>query len=188
MPEPGDSSSLGLTGVDRLVLHVQHDAGEWTGFGDIDGHIDAARRALAQHNRFRALDHSEACVALSDDATVRRLNAQYRGKDKPTNVLSFPSLAAHSGGDGEMRLLGDLVVAEETVLREAKEQGVPPSHHLQHLVVHGVLHLLGFDHETEADARDMEDLEVSILSSIGVANPYADELAPAGGRMEGRAP
>ena len=105
-------------------------------------------------------------IALDSDATVRRLNRTYRGFDKPTNVLSFPSGA---GG-----FLGDIALARQTVLREAREQGKRPGDHLAHLVMHGVLHLLGYDHEQgERQARRMEKLETRLLAEMGIADPYA---------------
>ena len=104
-------------------------------------------------------------VALADDKRVRGLNARDRKKDKPTNVLSYPS--------GEKSFLGDVVLARQTVWREAKEQKKTPSDHLVHLVVHGTLHLLGHDHETSnADADRMEALERRILKRLGIADPY----------------
>jgi probable rRNA maturation factor len=105
-------------------------------------------------------------VALADDKRVRALNKRDRKKDKPTNVLSYPS--------GGRRHLGDVVLARQTVWREAREQKKTPADHMTHLVVHGALHLLGHDHETsDADADRMEALERRILKRLGVANPYA---------------
>jgi probable rRNA maturation factor len=104
-------------------------------------------------------------VALADDRRVRALNARDRKKDKPTNVLSYPS--------GVKSFLGDVVLARQTVWREAKEQKKSPADHLVHLVVHGTLHLLGHDHETSsADANRMEALERRILKRLGIADPY----------------
>jgi len=108
---------------------------------------------------------AELSLALADDATVQGLNRDYRAKDKPTNVLSFP--AAHGP------LLGDVIVAHETLMREAVEEGIPAADHLAHLTIHGLLHLLGYDHETEADALRMEALETSILAGLGIADPHA---------------
>ena len=106
-------------------------------------------------------------VALADDRRVRALNARDRDKDKPTNVLSYPS--------GERKFLGDIVLARQTVWREAKEQGKTPADHVAHLVVHGTLHLLGHDHETgEAEAEHMEALERRILARLGIDDPYRD--------------
>jgi probable rRNA maturation factor len=108
---------------------------------------------------------------LADDASLRALNRSYRGKDAATNVLSFPFQPAPGGC--AVRHLGDVVLAAETVRKEAAEQGIPPAHHLQHLVVHGLLHLLGFDHDTDARAEAMERLEAQILVTLGIADPYA---------------
>jgi len=115
----------------------------------------------------------ELAISLADDAVQRQLNRDWRGVDRPTNVLAFP--AWERGAPIPPRaplLLGDVVVAFETAAREADEQGTPLADHLSHLVVHGVLHLLGYDHASEADAVAMESLETSILSGLGVPDPY----------------
>ena len=116
----------------------------------------------------------EVSVLLADDATVRELNKTWRGKDKPTNVLSFPA-APQPAQAGVAAPLGDVVLAYDTLLRESEEQSKPLSDHLAHLLVHGILHLLGQDHETgEAQAEAMEALEIQALATLGVADPYAD--------------
>lgn len=126
---------------------------------------------------------AELSIVLADDATVTDLNRRYRGQDKPTNVLSFPGedegLAACRGSlDGFPVMLGDVILAAETVFAEARAQGKPATHHLRHLVVHGVLHLLGFDHEKEEEAERMEGIEKTVLAGLGVPDPYAaDALA-----------
>jgi len=115
----------------------------------------------------------ELAISLADDAVQQGLNRDWRGIDRPTNVLAFP--AWEPGTEippGAPLLLGDVVLAFETVAREADEQGKPLSDHLSHLIVHGVLHLLGYDHATEAEAVAMESLETSILASLGVPDPY----------------
>ena len=116
----------------------------------------------------------EAAVVLADDALLRDLNRTYRGRDRPTNVLSFgdPDAIETPGGP---KLLGDVVLARETLVREAAEQGKPLDHHLTHLVVHGVLHLLGYDHDAEPGAAEMETLETAILADLGIADPYAGD-------------
>jgi probable rRNA maturation factor len=108
-------------------------------------------------------------VLLADDLSVRELNARFRGKDHPTNVLSFPA------PENPEAHLGDIALAFGVCVREAEEQGKPLSHHLQHLVAHGVLHLVGYDHETDAEAEQMEGLERVILAELGVPDPYSAE-------------
>jgi probable rRNA maturation factor len=124
----------------------------------------AARAAIAGARR---TGRCSLNVALADDRRVRALNARDRKKDKPTNVLSYPS--------GERQFLGDIVLARQTVWREARAQKKAPADHLSHLVVHGALHLLGYDHETgEADAERMEALERRVLAKLGIADPYLE--------------
>jgi probable rRNA maturation factor len=113
----------------------------------------------------------ELAVVLTDDAAIRALNRDWRGKDAPTNVLSFPAQAAPPGRRAP-RLLGDIVIAYETVAREAAVQGKPFMHHLAHLAVHGFLHLIGYDHAADEDADAMERLEVAILARLEVPDPY----------------
>ncbi|MGU3540276.1 rRNA maturation RNase YbeY [Methylobacterium sp. A54F] len=115
----------------------------------------------------------EVSVLLADDATVQALNRTWRGKDRPTNVLSFE--AGPQPPHGGARLLGDVVLAYDTMLRESAEQSKPLAHHLAHLLVHGTLHLLGQDHETgEAEAEAMEAREIAALATLGIPDPYAD--------------
>lgn len=123
---------------------------------------NAYREALA-HEHMSLRSHG-AGVLLTDDAELKRLNYEFRGKNKPTNVLAFPE-----GTDG---YLGDIAISLDAVEREATEQGKVFAHHLMHLVVHGVLHLLGYDHEQNKDAVRMERCEVAILQQLGIANPY----------------
>jgi len=129
----------------------------------------AARAALGASGARRS---GELAVVLADNRLSRRLNRTWRGKDKPTNVLSFPALGNEAGPKDAPRLLGDVVLAGGVVAAEAEAQGKRLSAHLSHLVVHGVLHLLGHDHERERDAQRMEALEIRILRRLGVANPY----------------
>jgi len=112
-------------------------------------------------------------VLLCDDATIAGLNGRWRGQHKPTNVLSFPAPPLQGAAPGEKIPLGDIALAYETLAREAEENGTTISHHLSHLVVHGFLHLIGYDHHMEDEAARMERLERDILAGIGVADPYA---------------
>ena len=118
---------------------------------------------------------AEVAVLLCDDATITALNAQWRGREERTNVLSFPALptaGALAPGMSAVHL-GDIAIACETVTREADEQGRTVSAHLAHLAVHGFLHLLGYDHQTDGEAERMEGLEREILASLGISDPYA---------------
>ncbi|MFC0217083.1 putative rRNA maturation factor [Pseudochelatococcus lubricantis] len=115
---------------------------------------------------------AELSVALADDEAVRQLNAQWRGLDKPTNVLSFPAADPDELADAPH--IGDIVLAFETVAREAQDDNKTLADHTTHLIIHGTLHLLGFDHETDAEAEEMEALEIAALADLGIADPYAD--------------
>jgi probable rRNA maturation factor len=117
-------------------------------------------------------EHLIVDVTLADDAEQRRLNRTYRGQDMPTNVLAFPQGMPDSSRSDAPVLLGDVVLAFETVRREAAEQHKPLANHLRHLVVHGVLHLLGFDHEEAKQTAEMEANEIKILAGLGVPDPY----------------
>ncbi|HET6619807.1 MAG TPA: rRNA maturation RNase YbeY [Dongiaceae bacterium] len=135
----------------------------------------AARDALAQAKaggwKGSRIGH-EISFVLTDDKRMRALNRMYRGKDKPTNVLSFAALDGARPKPGMPWLLGDVVLASGVIAREAKAQRKAIRHHLSHLAVHGVLHLLGYDHECDRDAEAMEALEIAALSAMGIANPY----------------
>jgi probable rRNA maturation factor len=120
--------------------------------------------------------NAELSVLLCDDKTIAVLNGRWRGQEKPTNVLSFPSLPLEGMSDEEAQErvpLGDIAIACETLVREAADSGKTASAHLSHLVVHGFLHLLGHDHETDDEAERMEHLEREILARMGVTDPYA---------------
>ena len=142
-------------------ISIQLHAPAWK--GKLRPYCKTVRQACeAALTSERKLKGAEITVVLADDAFVKELNHSYRGKNKPTNVLSFP-------GDGH---LGDIVLALETIEREAAEQKKTFRAHAQHLLVHGTLHLLGHDHEQEEEADAMEAKEIKILKKLGVANPY----------------
>jgi probable rRNA maturation factor len=109
----------------------------------------------------------EASVVFANDNEVQRLNKTFRHQDKPTNVLSFPS--------GQEEELGDIILSYEKVKEEAAQAAIPPLHHMVHLIIHGFLHLLGYDHEKEEEAQEMEMMEVYILKDLNIANPYEDK-------------
>ena len=140
-------------------------------------------RAIAAAAEFVTADvgESELAVMLTDDEGIRTLNRNWRGIDKPTNVLSFPALqpqGARKPGDAP-RMLGDIAIAYDTTRREADEEQKRFDHHLSHLAVHGFLHLIGHDHEQDREAETMESLEREILSQLGIPDPYAER-----GRMD----
>lgn len=133
---------------------------------------DTCRRAVSAALTGRTSEPSvEVSVLLTNDAHMSRLNLQYRQKASSTNVLSFPADLSAAPAS-EPRLLGDIVLAHETVVAEAAAQGKATADHVTHLLVHGALHLLGLDHQSDADAEAMEALEVGVLSDLGIADPY----------------
>jgi probable rRNA maturation factor len=163
---------------DRLSVTLVREDGDWSGFGALEVAVRQAAGALARHGRVPIEQDSEASVVLGSDALVRRLNRTYRGKDAATNVLSFPFQRPPGAGPEDAAYLGDVVLAAEIVRLEARERGIEPRHHLQHLVVHGLLHLLGYDHQTDTAAEEMERLEADILATIGVCDPHAACVVP----------
>lgn len=143
----------------KAEINISRVAGQWSrAIVGYKRNVEIWCDAALEKNKPGALS-----IVLADDEFVRELSHQYRGKDKPTNVLSFP------GGEGE---LGDIVLAFETIKREAKEQNKSFSAHTAHMIVHGIMHLLGFDHEEDANAKKMEAKEIAILKKLGFSNPY----------------
>jgi probable rRNA maturation factor len=143
---------------------------------------DKAVSAALNVAPYKALVETQATVSISiafaDNVQVHKLNQDYRHKDKPTNILSFPMIQADmldivaDTNDGEI-LLGDMILAHETCAAEAAEKGIPLPRHVTHLIIHGTLHLLGFDHIDDIEAQHMEALEVKALASLGLPNPYS---------------
>lgn len=134
-----------------------------------EGREQGLSRALARAAQAEGVT-GEVSLLLADDAAIAALNRDFRGKDRPTNVLSFPPGAGAPAVDKQF--LGDIALAAETILAEAKIQGKTPEDHAAHLVVHGFLHLLGYDHEIESEAEAMEARERAILAELGIADPY----------------
>jgi probable rRNA maturation factor len=129
------------------------------------------QRAIAAAAAAVPTNGGEVAIVLTDDNAIRALNRDWRKKNTPTNVLSFPAKEARVS-PGTLRLLGDIVIAYETTEREARAERKPFAHHLTHLAVHGFLHLVGYDHLVDDEAQAMEGLETSILARLGVPDPY----------------
>ena len=141
-----------------ITIDINEHSGDWPQHcGEI---LEKAVHAVLAHE---GVDVAEVSAVLSGDPFIRDLNRQYRGKDSPTNVLSFPQ---------DLPLMGDLVFAYETIMREAGEQDKSFDDHFLHLVIHGSLHLLGYDHVDDGEAAEMEALEIKLLGKMGVKNPY----------------
>lgn len=160
----------------QLVVELVMEGDAWQTIAGLDEAVEIAARHAYRRASPRPGQAAAVTVALLGDADVRALNRQFRGQDKPTNVLSFPALALSGAGPAQATdappALGDLALAYETIAAEARAEDIAVIDHVRHLVVHGTLHLLGFDHETDADADRMEALETSILAELGVADPY----------------
>lgn len=153
-----------------LSIDISRNSEGWP--DAFDARADEAVRAALAQSKARIAGPAELSIVLTDDAEQRVLNRDWRGIDKSTNVLSFPQIEPFAPVSG---LLGDIILARETLEREAAEQGVSVEDHFTHLVVHGFLHLLGYDHMDDDEALAMEGLETQILASLGVADPYADD-------------
>jgi probable rRNA maturation factor len=157
-----------------IELDIMIEGGDWARLENVEALAQRAAEAAAKIAD-EADEEFEISVLLTDDAAIRELNRTWRAKDKPTNVLSFP--APDQPGATGPRHLGDIALAYETLVRESEEESKDLSHHFAHLIVHGVLHLLGYDHEVEEEAEIMEGLEVKALATLGIADPYRDMAA-----------
>ncbi len=145
-----------------LEIDILREDKRWNILSDETIHtcVDHIFKHLSQKQSY------EISILLADDVKIQQLNKTYRGKDKPTNVLSFPAEEDNAG------MLGDVILAYDTIQRESAEQNKTFEDHCKHLLVHGILHLLGYDHEEDAEAEEMENTEITILKTLGVKNPY----------------
>ena len=167
-PRPSTKQTVAAPALD---VDVMRHEGAWTERDISDALVElAAHAALAVAPPSKAALY-EVTVVLTDDAEIQSLNRTWRGKDEPTNVLSFPA-----GDVPDAALLGDIIIAFETTAAEAADKAIPLSDHVSHLVVHGMLHLLGYDHLDDAEAERMENLERQALASLGITDPYADDM------------
>lgn len=149
-----------------LAIEIEDEA-----WDTLPGLSRLAEAAAAEALRGRGIDGAVTLLFTSDDE-MQALNKQWRGKDKATNVLSFPALGGMPVPTGETPPLGDIALGFQTVVREAAEQGKTVAQHTSHLIVHGMLHLLGYDHEEDGEAEEMENEEREILARLGIADPY----------------
>ncbi|HJP20853.1 MAG: rRNA maturation RNase YbeY [Alphaproteobacteria bacterium] len=175
MPEPAASC-----GPSHIEVVVSVAAAPWADHDEgPEVLVERAVRATVAATAEPGETDIEVSVLLTDDAQVQTLNAHHRGRDRTTNVLAFPGdQDAAEAATGLPGLLGDVVLAYETVAVEARDQGKTLADHIAHLVVHGVLHLRGFDHGDAAEAAAMEDLERRLLAALGVSDPYATPDGP----------
>lgn len=153
-----------------MIVSIAVDDAGWDGVPALEELTRRAVEATVAHTGL-AHENLETDFLFTDDATAASLNAEWRERPYATNVLSFPAKNAPLP-EGEARPLGDIVLAAGVMAREAAEQGKTLPHHATHLIVHGLLHLMGYDHETDAEAAAMQDLETRILKGLGISDPY----------------
>lgn len=156
-----------------LACDILLDDPRWSDRVDAEELVNRAVSKIIEVTNTSLHSQAEVSFTFSDDERIRKLNGKWRKKDAPTNVLSFP--ATRRGELSDALLLGDVVLAYETIDREAVYEGKRFSHHATHMIVHGFLHLIGFDHELEADAIEMENFESRILMGLGMPDPWADD-------------
>lgn len=154
-----------------MTVIIDVEDGAWKSLPELE-QLAGSAVAAALAGTGRAAMAGTVSLLFTDDDAIAEINARWRGKDKPTNVLSFPAPPDMPVPQGEERTLGDIVLAYGIIAREAADQGKTLRAHATHLIVHGTLHLLGYDHETVPEAEDMERLETQILNGLGIPDPY----------------
>lgn len=156
----------------QAAFDLAIEAGGWPDEQVLGALAEKALQAALVESRTDPDEIGPVSLLFTDDAEIRVLNRQWRGKDKPTNVLSFPAAPPPVAGP-DLPPLGDIIIAHDTVRREAEAEAKSFEDHLTHLIVHGFLHLLGYDHENDEEAEEMEALERKILASLAIGDPYA---------------
>ncbi|PCI87911.1 MAG: rRNA maturation RNase YbeY [Hyphomicrobiales bacterium] len=161
--------------MNRLVSETNIVAQEFKQFDDLNLWIDTAFQTVANAPNLKIEANGTIGLLLTSDDEIKKLNANFRQQDKATNVLSFPAVADEFDAlfeDDEPQYLGDIAMAYETLTREASDQKKPINAHFIHLLIHSILHLLGYDHIEDADAAEMENTEIRLLKTIAIENPY----------------
>ncbi len=174
-PDPGNHREPHPADLPLLAVEITRRGSRWEGLKE--GLLVRAAQAAFAGGREKG-SASEVSLLLTDDEEIAGLNKTWRNRDGATNVLSFRLGAPHCN-DGPT-VLGDVVLARETVVREAAARGIPAGQHAAHLVVHGVLHLMGYDHASDREAGEMEDLEMRILAKLGIPGPYSSQTVANG--------
>jgi len=178
----GDDDSIQLE-TSACTIELMRDGGQWPkdlmqlaeliAMG-VENSLNVTQSdAVTRHHIVMPKSHPHINILLSTDENIRRLNLEFRGKDQPTNVLSFPVGDDAAFGPAAGSMLGDIVLGYETVATEARDQELPLNNHILHLVIHGALHLMGLDHQENDEATIMEGLETRILSMMNISDPYA---------------
>ena len=176
--ETGQNVVLPLPGFDRLIAAICVEAPDWDDAfpqGELEALTVRVLAAAARHLKLPPTLETEISITFADDAIVASANSEWRGKDRPTNILSFPMVQLEPG-DLPGPLAGDLLIAFETVAREASAEEKSLTDHLSHLLVHGLLHLLGHDHIGDDEAAVMEAEEIAILAGLCIADPYGEPV------------
>lgn len=156
-----------------ISIEISIESEGWSSESILEALVRRALSMAIEETRVQLAEDAEVSLVFTSDASVRELNKVWRQQDKPTNVLSFPAAEPHQLPTSA--LVGDIVVARETVAREADAEGKTFDAHLTHLIVHGFLHLVGFDHETDEEAEEMEALETRVLARLGIPDPYRED-------------
>lgn len=169
---PADTERTGVGNRSSIDIDISIEAGDWPPENVLSRLAAKALEAAVRELGLTVKKGAEISIVFTDDAHIRALNRDWRQKDKPTNVLSFPAMPVRPGVPLPP-VLGDIVLAAETIRREAGLEEKPFEHHLIHLTVHGFLHILGYDHETEAEAEEMEATERRILARLAIPDPYS---------------
>jgi probable rRNA maturation factor len=171
--------------MSAVSLDIARNVDAWDGLPEAEALAERALEEAASRAGVQLRPNAEVSLLLTGDMEIRGINKEWRGKDKPTNVLSFPAVPPEKLARAPF--LGDIAMAFETIEREAAADGKLLADHFSHLVVHGFLHLVGYDHETEAEAEAMESLETKILAALGIGDPYAedDSAGPGAAPLDG---